>query len=185
MEAVYAGTRTSRIYMAAWAKFRRFIIPIPIKAGIYQLWWSFDNRPETHLVEDILLQVNTRGDLDQFHSLLRQIEDAPLREIENRLMILRRIESAEGLLLDLLDEFSFYAPLIDRKPSIDNGHLQVSRRKGPRKHNLFSILADVDESPETDEPLRILCRTAIGTLNIHSCPLGYHGMGRIYSGITP
>ena len=68
---------------------------------VHQLPLAHD-RLEIHLVQDVLLDVDARRDLDQLQPLPCELEHAALGDIENVLVIPRGVLAREGAVLDLV-----------------------------------------------------------------------------------
>jgi hypothetical protein len=62
--------------------------------------------PEVHLPENIALEVDAAGQLDQFYAGFRSLKDGPLSHIEHVLTSLTSAQGVEAKLLDLANELS-------------------------------------------------------------------------------
>ena len=70
----------------------------PEHAFIHQLQIRRDLRPEIHIGQNVLLQIDARRDLDQRQFSVDQFEDAAFCYIQN-ILILRGLFRREGYLL--------------------------------------------------------------------------------------
>src|SRR5574343_387560 len=94
-------------------------------------------RPESHLVENILLQVDTRCNFRQLQAIRRQAEDAALGDIDHLLAAPGRLAAAEGTMLDLAHELDRLAVLDDAQAPIADRHLQIAGHEGADEDDLL------------------------------------------------
>ncbi len=106
---------------------------------IHQLHVLHDRR-KLHLLKNILLQINTGGDLLHLDALRRQRKDRALGDIQHRLLLGLGIGAGEGDLLDMGDKL-FAAPLLlNGKSAVFDAYFKATGSKRTAVNDLALIL---------------------------------------------
>ena len=100
---------------------------------------------ETHVREDVLLQVYPGGDLDEFQAARGELEHAPFGHIQHRLTGAGGVFAAEGALLDIAEELGRGGPVGEDQPAVLDP-AAAGYHEGPHEDELLGVLADVDEA---------------------------------------
>src|SRR5690606_23445996 len=82
-----------------------------------------------HAPANVPFEIDARGDLPQFETVLPEAEHGPVRHIEHRLAELARAGRIERDLLHLLDEFRIAAFLLDDETAVADRGAQPTRRQ--------------------------------------------------------
>jgi hypothetical protein len=119
--------------------------------AIVHLHERADRGLEVHVGEDVALELDAGGDLDELQSAGCDGEHAALGDVEHRLAGLDRKLARIGDLLDRLDELA-HAPLAhDAQPAVIDGDLEAAGGEGSGEHEARGVLADVDEAAGAGE----------------------------------
>ena len=130
------------------AKFHRVVAE---DTRIHQGRCPAHHRREVHPLENVLLQVCARRDLDQFEPFGTQAKDAALGDVEHRLLPLDGLPAAERTVLDGLDELLRRAVFEDVQPAVFDAQPQLASGKGTDEDDLLGILRDIDETTGTGQ----------------------------------
>ncbi len=68
-----------------------------------------DDRPEIHLRQDVLFDIDAGRHFGQREPFVRQFEDAPLHDVKYHLPAFDRIGSAKGAMFDGIDKLAAVA----------------------------------------------------------------------------
>src|SRR5215213_2158010 len=104
-----------------------------------------DDQREFHLVENVRLEIDARGDLGDLDSVRREPHDAALRHVGDVLALRDGTAARERDVLDRIDEFSDPTFLFDPQAPVLHGELAAGHEE-PREHDLARPRRDVDES---------------------------------------
>src|SRR5262249_32630518 len=111
-----------------------------------------DDGPEAHLAQDVPFDVDSRRDLDKFHTRGGSPKDTPLSHVEDGLTGLGSVGAAEGGLLHLVDELRRSPFTCDMHLPVCKFDVQPTGRKRTREQKLLCVLRDVDEAAGPCEP---------------------------------
>ena len=121
-------------------------------AGIHQRRFAVHDGREIHLVENVLLQIDTRRDLGQFQPSGSQSEDAALGDVKHALAPLGRLWAAEGAVLDFLDELLRLAVFQNQQFSGVDRNFQIAGGKRTDKNYFLGLLRNIDEAARPGQP---------------------------------
>src|ERR1022692_4289220 len=119
---------------------------------VHQGRLGLEHRPKTHAGQDVALDVDARGNLDEFEALGAESEHAPLRDVQHRGAAAHRFGAAEGSMFDALHELVPVAIMADRQHSLMDRDLDLSGTEGTDEHHFLCVLADVDETARACQP---------------------------------
>src|SRR6478672_3985692 len=119
--------------------------------GVHQVRLAHD-RLEIHLVQDVVLDVDARRNLDQLQPLPCELEHAALGDVENVLVVLGGVLARKGAVLDLVDKLLVLAVALDQQFSRDHRDLEVARHERADEDDLLRVLADIDEAAGASQP---------------------------------
>src|SRR4029453_14304085 len=112
---------------------------------------SIDNRRESHLREDVALDVDARRNFHQFHAARSTPEHAALRDVQDRLALLGGIRAVERDLLDPAHKLLAVALAHDAKHSIVDRDFKPAGSERTCEHDPARVLADVDKAAGAGE----------------------------------
>src|ERR1700738_4631926 len=101
--------------------------------------------------QDVLFQVDTGGDLDQFQSVGRELEYATFGDVDHRLSCGGRVLTAKGALLNAFEKLRRGNPVVADGDSPVDDLRSARREEGAQKGYLLCVLADVDEPTRSGE----------------------------------
>ena len=105
-----------------------------------------DDRREAHLVEDVFLEVDARGDFGQVDTVFFHFEYGTFCDVEDMLFMFTGIVAAEGDVTDFGNEFLDFPFLQDVQFTVFDFFAEFPCRKGPAEDDVLRILGDVDEA---------------------------------------
>ena len=85
---------------------------------IHKLWRTVHFRSESHMVDDLCLDIDARGNFCQIDTVFSQFKDSALCDIENRLADFICVLAAERNLFNCIQELVGFSLLVNDKFSV-------------------------------------------------------------------
>ena len=116
---------------------------------------------EIHHIQDLCLQVDTRSDFCQVHTIFFQLEYTSFCDVHNFLFVLQSDIAVECDLFNVFQEFFLFTFLSDNYFTIFNFYFQTAGCESTAEEYFVCVLSDVDEAAATSDS-----RTESGNVDV-------------------
>ncbi len=123
------------------------------------------------MIQYIFFQIDPRSNLDELHSLIRQLKHRSFRYKENRLSMSRCKLPVEGNLPDHVNELFHSSFALDPDQAVLHFYDKPACGKGGTKYDLFSGLGDIDKPPHPGERCPNLLTFTFPSRSISPAPI--------------